>query len=218
MERRSLTHQTIELRAEEGKPKKIVGYGARYYDGTEATEYVLWDDAYGKAVERIMPGAFDRAAREDDVRGMYNHSQILARTKSGTMRLSLDERGLQYDIDVPDTTTGRDVVTSIERGDVDGSSFAFTIPSGGQEWRITTDAEGKEYSVREISEVVLYDTGPVDFPAYDSTSAGLRACGGVEEARAALEVHKQLNQRNAKADQDRAAARVRCLEVSEKSC
>lgn len=214
MERRSLTHETIELRADEGKPKRITGYGARYYDGTEATEYVLWDDTYGKAVERIMPGTFDRAVREDDVRGMYNHSQILARTKSGTMRLSLDERGLLYDIDVPNTTVGRDVTTSIERGDVDGSSFAFTIPSGGQEWRVTTDADGKEYSIREISEVILYDTGPVDFPAYESTTAGLRACGGVEEARAALAVHKKRCDTDAKAQRDQAAARVRCLEVA----
>lgn len=214
MERRSLTHETIELRTEDGRGKRIAGYGARYYDGTEATEYTLWDDEYGRAVERIMAGAFDRAAREDDVRGMYNHSQILARTKSGTMRLSLDDRGLLYDIDVPNTTVGRDLVESIERGDVDGSSFAFMIPPGGQKWQRWTDEEGRENAIREISTVILYDTGPVDFPAYESTSAGLRACGGVEEARAALAVHKKRSDADAKAQRDQAAARVRCLEVA----
>src|ERR1700728_2523684 len=76
---------------------EICGYGAVFYDGTPDTEYPMWPGA----VERIMPGAFDRALREDDVRGLFNHDPnlLLGRTASGTMRLRVDDVGLWYSID-----------------------------------------------------------------------------------------------------------------------
>ena len=112
----------VRIEKRDGQPTKIVGYAAVFYRYDDpGTQYEL----YSGHVERIQPGAFKRAIEEaDDVRGLFNHepSQILGRTKSGTMRLSEDETGLRYEIDVPDTQVGRDVVTSIDRGDVTGSS------------------------------------------------------------------------------------------------
>ncbi|NIP69360.1 MAG: HK97 family phage prohead protease, partial [Planctomycetales bacterium] len=101
----------------------------------------------------------------DDVRGLFNHdpSQLLGRTSSNTMRLSVDQRGLRYDIDVPDTRIGNDVVESIKRGDLSGSSFAFTVDT--VEWQ-----ERDGMHIREIRGVHLYDTGPVTYPAYEATS------------------------------------------------
>ena len=172
----------VRIEKRDGQPTKIVGYAAVFYRADDpGTQYEL----YSGHVERIQPGAFKRAIEQaDDVRGLFNHepSQILGRTKSGTMRLSEDETGLRYEIDVPDTQVGRDVVTSIERGDVTGSSFAFAVSEGGSEIR-----KDGQVTVREISGVTLYDSGPVSFPAYDATTTGLRAIDGIDEARVAFE-------------------------------
>jgi hypothetical protein len=155
----------VESRADD-QPSQIAGYAAVYYDGTPETEFVLWEGA----VERIMPGAFDRAIREDDVRGLFNHdpNQVLGRTAANTLTLSSDATGLRYVDDVPDTGVGRDVSASIERGDVTGSSFSFTITD--VEWRVEDEIE-----IREIRGVRVYDVGPVTFAAYEATSAGIRA-------------------------------------------
>ena len=107
MERRFIATSVAAVRAtkrEDGKPI-IAGYGAVFYDGTPETEYKLWDDM----VERIMPGAFDRAISEKhDVRGLFNHdpNHVLGRTKSGTMKLSVDSKGLADEIETGATTIG----------------------------------------------------------------------------------------------------------------
>lgn len=166
-ERRALAMKTAEVRiAEDGDERQIVGYAAVTYDGTPDTEYELYEDY----VERIMPGAFDRAlAEKDDVRGLFNHDpdNLLGRTSAGTMALAVDKKGLRYEIQPGDTTMARDVVEHIKRGDVDGSSFAF---------RVTDEDIRKEDDVyiREISGVRLFDVGPVTYPAYTATTSGYR--------------------------------------------
>jgi HK97 family phage prohead protease len=144
----------------------ITGYAAVFYNPNDpGTEYQLLDEV----VERIMPGAFNRAIREDDVRGLFNHDDnlVLGRVKAGTMRLSVDSRGLKYEIDPPDTTAALDVMKSIRRGDVTGSSFRFR-PNVN-----TYRKEGGKYVI-EREEVSLFDVGPVTFPAYTATAAGVR--------------------------------------------
>lgn len=151
---------------EDGQPGKISGYGAVFYDGSEGSQYRLWDDF----VERIMPGAFDRAIREQhDTRSFFNHDAnwILGRTTAGTLGLSIDSRGLRYEISPPDTSAGRDVRESVRRKDVTGSSFMFVAQ--GVAWR---KEEG--VTIREINDVDLWEVGPVVFPAYEGTSSELR--------------------------------------------
>lgn len=180
MERRFSAERATDLRVDggENRPDTIVGYGAVFYAGTPETEYWLWDDM----VERILPGAFDRALREDDVRGLFNHDPniVLGRTSAGTMRLSVDGKGLLYRIEAPPTGVGADVVQSIKRGDVQGSSFSVDVLA--QTWRkIEEDGKPTIY-VREVVEVRLYDAGPVTFPAYTGTSAGVPAAEGEQQA------------------------------------
>src|SRR5260370_2421470 len=88
------------------------------------------------------------------------------------MRLNVDKRGLRYEIDLPDTMAGRDVATSIEREDLTGSSFSFRVI---QQKFSMGDVDGDDDDVRELHDVDVYDLGPVTFPAYEATSAGLRA-------------------------------------------
>jgi HK97 family phage prohead protease len=125
--------------------------------------------------EVIKPGAFDRALKEkQDVRALFNHDdgQVLGRTKSGTLRLSVDSKGLKYEIDPPDTSLARDLMTSMKRGDIDQSSFAFMVR--GQKWNETTK-DGQTTYLREITDVDLMDVSPVTYPAYEATTSGVRS-------------------------------------------
>ena len=178
IERRNCAAAEVRIEGE-GEGRKIVGYAAVYYRADDpGTEYTLWGDN----VERIMPGAFDRAIGEDDTVGLFNHDSnlVLGRRTAGTMRLTVDDRGLRYEIDPPDTQVGRDVVASLSRGDVNGSSFGFRIDH--EEW--ISEGDGVS-NVRLIRGVELFDVGPVTFPAYTSTAAGMRAdADTLDEAKA----------------------------------
>jgi HK97 family phage prohead protease len=182
MELRS-TPGKVEIRAD-GDKNTLTGYAARFYDPSDAgTEFQLYPDV----VERIHPGAFERAIREDDVIGLFNHdsSIVLGRTTSGTMTLSADSRGLKYVIQLPDTRAADDVRTVIERGDVNGSSFAFLPTDGGVEWSQET-RDGVQISVRNIHAVQLFDAGPVTSPAYGATTVDARSSGHTLDQKDAL--------------------------------
>lgn len=195
VERRTTNTQVdnaVELRADGDESKSIVGIGAVYYDGTERTEYPLW----AGAVERIMPGAFRDALDSkapDDVRGLFNHdpNQVLGRTSSGTMALDSTDEGLAYEIEPADTNVYRDVSAHLERGDVSGSSFSFSLRNkdgeGGQRWFFD---EERNIEVREVLAAKLFDVGPVTFPAYDATTAGTRDGFDVSEARSSYDAFK----------------------------
>lgn len=176
----------IEQRADGGK--RAVGYAAVYFrQGDPGTQYNLSD----KIVERIMPGAFnDVLSNNGDVRALFNHEpdHILGRLSAGTLKLSVDEIGLRYEIDMPDTQLGRDIATSIERGDLTGSSFSFKLASGGARWD-----KDDVMDVRNIEKIGrLFDVGPVTFPAYEGTSTALRAAGDAADAIKELEQAQRL--------------------------
>lgn len=165
----------VESRADGGP--LIVGYAAVFYDPADpGTVFPLWDDVE----ERIMPGAFDKAIAGDDVRALFNHcpDAVLGRSKSGTLRLAVDARGLRYEIDPPDTQTARDVLAMLKRGDVSGSSFAFHP-------RERTFREANGLYVIEVRDVELFDVGPVTYPAYTGTEAAARSGDREREAAAA---------------------------------
>ncbi len=176
MERRHCPQKTsrVTLEKRSDSSTAIVGLAAVYYDGTLETEYELWKGT----VERIMPGAFDVAIKQNDTRGLFNHdpNNLLGRQSAGTLKLASVDRGLQYEIDAADTTVSRDVQEHVRRNDLQGSSFSFRITD--ERWHEDGDTE-----VREILAVELFDVGPVTFPAYDSTTTGLRSAGTDEAQR-----------------------------------
>lgn len=190
MERRAIGAEVrIETRAE-GDGPLIVGYAARYFNPSDpGTEY-RFGVGKQKYHERIAPGAFIRALAEDMVVGLFNHDSNLVLGRSGsTMTLSADGLGLKYEITPPDTSVGRDLVESIRRGDVAGSSFSFMPRTGGVTYR-DAEIDGQRVTIRELTDVQLYDVGPVVFPAYRSATSGLRT-----EDRDAIEREAEAWQR-----------------------
>lgn len=158
-----------EVRQEPDETPRISGYGAVFYRSDDpGTEFTLMPGVR----ERILPGAFDGIERED-VRSTFNHdmSALLGRTKSGTLRLSVDEYGLRYEVDInPDDVQAMSTLAKIRRGDVDGSSFWFYIED---EERVEDDETGD--SVYEIRKVRVVEVGPVSVPAYQATTAEQRS-------------------------------------------
>ena len=155
------TELVVESRAD-GRTS-IVGYAAVY-------NRLSLD--LGGFKEEILPGAFDkilsRQRGRQDVVALFNHDSniVLGRTSSGTLELSSDDKGLRYVVTPP--VSRADVLELIQRRDVRGSSFAFTVDKSGESFR--TGEDGK--AVRQIREVSgLYDVGPVLVPAYPQTSA-----------------------------------------------
>jgi HK97 family phage prohead protease len=155
----------------------------------------------GGFVEEISRGAFAESLADGDIRALWNHdtSQVLGRTKAGTLRLREDDLGLRVDITLPDTTIGRDAAISIERGDVDQMSFAFNVVEGGDEWR---EEDGR--IVRTLRKVRLFEVSPVTFPAYPATSIGTRDIYGDIPG-----IPAELCGATSLADQEAAQARAR---------
>lgn len=160
IERRTL-NEPVEFRSA-GDKLQAGGYGAVFNKLSQNL---------GGFVEQVAPGAFTKTLVEQDIRALFNHSEdlVLGRLTSGTLRMEEDGTGLAYEIDLPDTTAGRDVAKLLERGDVSGSSFGFrTI---GDEWGETETG----FPLRTLTQVSLRDVGPVTFPAYTDASSSLRS-------------------------------------------
>jgi HK97 family phage prohead protease len=152
---RTFNVSDIELRNDNGV-NTVVGYGAVF--NSESNDL-------GGFVEYVAPGAFD-GRLEDDVRFLINHDGLpLARTTNGTLRLSVDERGLKYEADMPDTTLANDLMTLLRNGTISQSSFAFTVEEDSWE-----NIDGK--NVRTINKVSrLYDVSSVTYPAYNEAGS-----------------------------------------------
>ncbi|WP_446038816.1 HK97 family phage prohead protease [Streptomyces sp. SID1121] len=129
--------------------------------------------------ERIAPGAGMASLERNDVVATFNHNVdgVLGRRSSGTLRVGEDDHGGWYEVDLPDTTTGRDLAELLKRGDVKGSSFTFRVGRGGQR-RAGTDPE-TGLPIREITEMDVAELGPVLNPAYPTTDAALRSIEAV---------------------------------------
>ena len=157
--------QGLELRIKRNKDgdPKICGHAAVFNSPTE-----VWHGFF----EQIHPEAFDRALSEgQDVRGLFNHNDdlVLGRSSAGTLELKTDEVGLYMSITPPDTQMARDLMASIERGDISGQSFCFICRK--EEWEEKDDGT----TLRTIKDVDLFDVGPVTFPAYPDTDVALRS-------------------------------------------
>jgi HK97 family phage prohead protease len=153
-----------ELRIEDGESPKIVGYAAVF--NSRSVDMGGW-------YEIVSPGAFTRTLKDNaDVRALVNHDpdQMLGRTKSGTLKLMEDAKGLRAEITPPDTQAARDAVSLIKRGDMSQMSFAFRLAQNGD----IVKRDGKDI-VRHLLDVDLSDVSVVAYPAYEQTEVNLRS-------------------------------------------
>jgi len=164
----------VECRAGDDGKVTAAGYAAIFGETADIGGYFR---------EIVARGAFTSSLRTADVRAYFDHDRgrVLGRSSSGTLRLQEDQKGLAVEIDLPDTSDGRDVRTLIERGDISGMSFGFSVLK--QEWDETVDPP-----TRTILEVDLREVSIVSEPAYDGTSIALRS---LEDAR--KETRRQHN-------------------------
>ncbi len=179
---------------EEQEPKMVIGgLGAVYYDGTPGTEYEYWDGV----MMRLKPGCLDEAVREDDVRTFFNHDAnwLLGRTKSGTMKLSMDARGVRYETTLSnEDPQAKSAFSKVSRGDCDGSSILFDVVE--ELWEKLEDGTYVNWltKIRPLKEM-----GPVVFPAMRAANSAALSEGTRRELQHRLDAHiNALAQRQAR--------------------
>lgn len=157
-ERRSIAFTNLEVRMD-GEGNTFTGYAAMWDSPSEPLPWT----------EFVRRGAFSKTINDGaDVRFLVNHEGVpLARTKSGTMRLTEDERGLWVEADLdPANPLAATIISAIKRGDMTQMSFAFET---------VKDAWAMDRSTRELKEVRLFDVSVVTYPAYEQTVANIRS-------------------------------------------
>ena len=161
MEKRIFNIENRFETKEDGK-EVVIGYGSIFNSRSENL---------GNFYEYISPTAISQETIErSDVRALINHDSnlILARSTTGTLDLSVDEKGLKYSFEIPETSYGKDLAINMKNGNLNQSSFAFTV--GDDEW--STDDDGND--IRTITAIdKLYDISVVSYPAYSQAASDL---------------------------------------------
>jgi HK97 family phage prohead protease len=159
VEYRAWMPEDAEMRAD-GDGMSFTGYAIRWDVPSEPLPFT----------ERIAPGATTRSLRSrNEVKAFVNHDTnlVIGSTRAGTLRMTEDDKGLLAQIDLPDTSYARDLSVSVQRGDVSGMSFGFSV---------VKDDWSDDYSQRTIKELRLHEVSVVTgFPAYRQTTAAVRA-------------------------------------------
>lgn len=163
IEKRTITH-SVEVRAD--NDRMVEGY-ALLFD-TRSQDL-------GGFVEVIDKGALEGVIERSDIFALLNHNDnrgILARSKQGTgsLILDIDNTGLRYMFEAPKTALGDELLEYLKRGDITGSSFAFSTDE--DEWEELEDGR----QLRRIKKFErIYDVSPVWNPAYLDTSVAMRS-------------------------------------------
>ena len=175
-ETRFFTLSNVEVRAANvDEPAVITGYAAVFNAISEDL---------GGFREVIRPGAFAQSLKNSDIRALWDHNSqyVLGRNRAGTLALDEDNHGLRVQIMPPDTVWANDLITSMQRGDINQMSFGFQAKE--QDWE-RQDGE----SVRFLNRVDVFDVSIVTYPAYPQTSAEARNMAATlgQEADGAIE-------------------------------
>lgn len=192
VEFRTVSVGNIEVRSMEDAKTSFSGYAAVFNSPSEPLPFT----------ETIRAGAFRRSLNSGrEVRMFVNHNtdMVLGSTRSGTLTLTEDARGLKVEGELPDTTYGRDLSVLMQRGDVHSMSFGFSIPRGGDSW-------SDDGQTRELREVILHEVSIVTgFPAYPATDASVRSAeaeplnnSGEQPVGVPIMVQRRLNDLYAK--------------------
>lgn len=169
--------------AQEDSPRIISGYAAVFNQVAQIGRWYRYK-------EQIASGAFE-GCNYDKCVACFNHNtdNILARYSSGTLKLSVDEVGLRFEFEVPNTTVGNDMYELVKRGDISQCSFAFVVAE--ESWKY--DEQNDENDLRTIEKIAeLWDVSLVTYPAYEGTSVDARSA----EEESFMERKKEYLSRN----------------------
>ena len=169
--------------AQEDSPRIISGYAAVFNQVAQIGRWYRYK-------EQIASGAFD-GCNYDKCVACFNHDtdHLLARFSSGTLKLSVDEVGLRFEFEVPNTTVGNDMYELVKRGDISQCSFAFVVAE--ESWKY--DEQNDENDLRTIEKIAeLWDVSLVTYPAYEGTSVDARSA----EEESFMERKKEYLSRN----------------------
>lgn len=166
------------LRQEDAESRKVEGYALLFNTTSDNLSFE----------EVIEPSALDGVIARSDVFALLNHKKdrgILARSNmgEGSLTLEVDEKGLKYTFDAPKTALGEELLENLRRGEINQSSFAFTVRE--DKWTMREDGSWKR-NIIKFDE--LYDVSPVYNAAYSKTSVYMRG-KELEEERLAAEAN-----------------------------
>lgn len=154
-------HETDDLEIRQAQTDGSIGQVAGY-----AIEFNKPSTAAGPFTEYILPGALDDVDLSK-VLALYDHdyANVLGRVDADTLVLKIDKVGLHFEMNLPDTTLGRDVYNNVKLGNLKSMSFGFVVAKGGDSW------ERGEKPIRKINRIEkLKEISVVSIPAYDDTS------------------------------------------------
>ena len=191
MEQRTMS---LEIRSADIENRKLVGYAATFKE-----EYTKLSDRWGDTFyERVRPGAFKNSLKTRDVFMLVNHdwNKVVGRTGSNLI-VEEDDSGLRFELDIPNTTDGNDLLENVRNGLIQGCSFGFNIKNQTTRW----DDNYNFY--RDIDEVELFEVTATPIPAYADTTISARSQLSIRdikpksEPEVEKEQEQQFNQRNA---------------------
>jgi HK97 family phage prohead protease len=159
---------SIEIEQRDGVESRTISGYAVVFDKFSS---ILGGKTFGFR-EKITRAAFDGV----DMTGViatFNHNfdNVLARTDSGSLSLTMDDVGLKYSFESPNTSYGNDLLENVRNGNVKGSSFMFTVRD--QRWEYKNGEGTDEREITQVDE--LFELGPVTVPAYPDTTAAQRS-------------------------------------------
>ena len=168
MDKKELRYMPIlnlEIRNRDDTQKMTVaGYAVKFNERSR----MLYDEFF----EKVAAGAFAKSLEENTIKALWDHNTnlVLGSTKSQTLRIKEDDIGLYFELDLPDTETGRNAYESISRGDVDGVSFGFNVRADNWEY-----IKEEDIYIRTLLDIDLVEISPTPVPAYETSEVGKRS-------------------------------------------
>lgn len=177
---RDLMTNKIEIREDDNGNRTLSGYAVKW----EKKSQVL--GMFFKFREQVQRGAFLESLNNDDQRFLWSHdtSKVLGRKKNNTLRLREDDVGLQFELDLPNTSLGNDTYESIQRGDVDGVSFGFNVLDD------EVDEPDDDMPLRTIRKAKLMEVSAVAFPAYPDSEVSARGYDPMKQHAEEMEEYR----------------------------
>lgn len=193
-----------KLRAiEENGKRTIGGYAVVFNALSENLGFSI------EVREQVRPGAFAESLARDQQMAFWNHNMDLpiGSTRNQSLRLKEDDFGLAFEIDLPDTTTGRDVFQNVREGIVDSMSFGFQIQDEKDE-EITLASEPNLPVIITVLRAKLLEVSPVVYPAYPQTEVSARKLDEAIDQR-----RKLIDSKLAEAQQKAQSLRARQVRI-----